>query len=215
MRDALRRAAQKRGTTILNGSALVARDGDSVTHVEVDGSPLTAGAVIIAGGAWSGALAAGLGLELPVYPQRGQILHLEIPDTETGRWPIILGFHSHYILTFPQHRVVAGATRESEAGFDVRATAAGVREALAEALRIAPGLADTTLHEVRVGLRPATPDGLPILGRAPGLRNAFLATGHGPSGLQLGPYSGAAVADLARGEQVDLAPFSPDRLAAG
>jgi len=94
-------------------------------------------------------------------------------------------------------------------------TAGGVHEALSEALRLAPGLAPATLREVRIGLRPASPDHLPILGAAPGLANVYLATGHGPSGLQLGAYSGTVVADLARGEAVDidLSPFALERFA--
>ena len=151
-------------------------------------------------------------MALPIYPQRGQILHLQGPEEASG-WPIIVGFHSHYILTFPEGRVVAGATREDHAGFDVRQTAGGVREALSEALRVAPGLVDTTLREVRIGLRPASPDGLPILGAVPDCENVYLATGHGASGLQLGPYSGALVANLALGKKplLDLAPFAVER----
>src|SRR5258708_5061303 len=94
----------------------------------------------------------------------------------------------------PPHGGGAGATRESAGGFDVRMTAGGVYEALGEALRVAPGLATATLKEVRVGLRPASPDGLPLLGRLPGYENVLVATGHGASGLQLGPYSGALMA---------------------
>lgn len=209
LRDALQRAAGKHGASIVRGNARVICSGDRLSYVDLDGTRLTPDAVIIAGGAWSGEL----DIDLPVFPQRGQILHLEMPDVATGGWPIVLGFHSHYLLTFPPSRVVAGATREDDAGYDVRVTAGGVHEALGEALRLAPGLAGATVHEVRVGLRPATPDRLPILGPAPGLTNVYLATGHGPSGLQLGPYSGAAVADLALGldSDAELAPFAPDR----
>jgi D-amino-acid dehydrogenase len=95
----------------------------------------------------------------------------------------------------------------------VRMTAGGIHETLSEALRVAPGLAGATLMEVRIGLRPASPDGLPLLGRVPGYANVLVATGHGPSGLQLGPYSGAVVAGLALGEPapLDLAPFAVAR----
>ena len=219
LRDALRRAAERRGGRIITGEARLAREGDRVAAVEVVGARLDTGAVVLAGGAWSATLGEALGFALPVFPQRGQIVHLELPETDASRWPIIQGFHSHYLLTFPQRRVVVGATRESEVGFDPRVTAAGLREVLSEALRVAPGLASATLREARVGLRPASPDGLPILGRAPGLENVYLATGHGPSGLQLGPHSGAVVADLALGRPapaaLDLAPFTPERFASG
>jgi D-amino-acid dehydrogenase len=126
---------------------------------------------------------------------------------------VITGTYSHYLLAFPENRVVAGATREHDSGYDYRMTAGGVQEALGEALRVAPGLATATLREVRIGLRPTSPDGLPIMGQLPGLDNAYIATGHGASGLTLGPYSGAAIADLATGKPVaiDLAPFAAAR----
>src|SRR5262249_11330604 len=163
-------------------------------------------------GAWSGALAASVGVELPVWHQRGQIAHLALPGQDTAAWPIVLGFHSYYLLAFPHDRIVAGATRE-RAGVDERVTAGGAKEVLDEALRVAPGLADATLVEIRVGFRPYMPDETPALGRAPGLENLLIATGHGGYGLQLGPYSGALVADMALGHDVplDLAPYDPGR----
>jgi D-amino-acid dehydrogenase len=214
MRDALRRAAQLRGARVVvtEHEARLSREGAHITRVDTDEQVFSTGAVVIAAGAWSGQFAETLGLRLPVYPQRGQIVHLQGAE-EASRWPIVVGFHSHYILTFPGGRIVAGATREHDAGFNVRETAGGVHEVLSEALRVAPGLADTVLQEVRIGLRPATPDGLPVLGRVPGLENVFVATGHGPSGLQLGPYSGALVASLVQGNkpELDLAPFAVER----
>jgi D-amino-acid dehydrogenase len=150
-------------------------------------------------------------VRIPVVPQRGQIAHLDLPDTDTGGWPIVRAFRDHYMVPWPG-RVVVGATRE-KVGFTPRTTLAGIMEVLAEAVRVAPGLGGASLAEVRVGLRPVSPDGLPILGRAPGIANLHLATGHGAVGLQLGPFSGKVIADaITRGDPgVDLAPFAPDR----
>jgi D-amino-acid dehydrogenase len=116
------------------------------------------------------------------------------------------------MVPWPDQRVVVGATRES-VGFEPRTTAAGIHEVLAEALRVAPGLANASIGEIRVGLRPSTPDSMPVLGRLPGARNVYLATGHGATGLQVGPYSGKLVADLALGQatEVDLDPFAISR----
>ncbi len=191
---------------------LVTDDG-FVSAVEVEGERCVAGAIAICGGAWSGSLAAQLGVRLAVAPQRGQIIHLELPGADTQSWPLLSAFRDHYMVPWPGGRVAVGATREDGAGFDPRTTVAGVREVLDEALRVAPGLADASLHEIRVGLRPCTPDLLPVLGTLRGYRNLWLATGHGPTGLTLGPYSGKLVARLARGEDVelDLSPFRPDR----
>jgi D-amino-acid dehydrogenase len=159
--------------------------------------------VVIAGGAWSSAFAAQLGVRLPIVPQRGQIIHLHLPDEETAAWPIITAFHGHYLVPWPDRRVVVGATRESGSGFSARTTAVGIHEVLGEALRVAPGLAGATIGEIRVGLRPATPDHLPLLGPVPTVRNTYIAAGHGATGLQLGPYSGKLLADLIGGRPAD------------
>jgi D-amino-acid dehydrogenase len=172
-----------------------------------------AGHVIIAGGAWTPALAGPLGVSIAVAPQRGQIIHLQVAEGATGDWPVVHAFHDHYIVSWAGGRVVAGATRETGSGFDPRITAAGVHEVLGEALRVAPGLASAGMLETRVGLRPLSADGLPVLGPIPGVAGAYVATGHGPSGLTLGPYSAALVVDLVRGRApaLDLTPFRADR----
>jgi D-amino-acid dehydrogenase len=185
----------------------------AVTGVVAAGQTYTAGHVAIAGGAWSRAFGTQLGVEIPVEPQRGQIIHLSLPSTETRTWPIISAFRGHYMVAWPDHRVVVGATRETGSGFATSTTAAGVQEVLSEALRVAPGLAQASIGEIRVGLRPVTTDTLPVLGPVPGIRNIWLATGHGPTGLTLGPYSGKIIADLMLGQPtpVDLTAFTVAR----
>jgi len=212
--EALLGVIRRLGARVVDGRAEIILEGDQAVGVEVDGRTITADAIIIAAGAWSGLLTESLGVHVPVRPQRGQIAHLRLPDTDTSHWPIVLGFHSHYLLTFPENRLVAGATREDKVGFDHRVTAAGMHEVLSEALVLAPGLAGATLVEVRVGFRPASPDELPFIGPVPGVAGAYVATGHGGYGLQVGPYTGEIVADLALGEtvSVDLRPFAVDRL---
>jgi D-amino-acid dehydrogenase len=109
-------------------------------------------------------------------------------------------------------RVAVGATVE-DAGFDASVTAGGLAEILREALRVMPGLASASLHEVRVGLRPWSADDLPIIGALPGAEHVLVCTGHGANGLLLGPLSGKLAADAALGNApaIDLAPFSPAR----
>jgi D-amino-acid dehydrogenase len=219
LRDALRRAAERRGARIVRGGAIPEVAGGRATGVRVEGrngateERIAADALIVAGGAWSREVGEALGVPLPVAPQRGQILHLAVPDAQTTAWPIVESFHSHYLLAFGPDRVVAGATRETGSGFETRLTAGGTHEVLSRALRVAPGLAGATIAEWRIGLRPASPDGLPILGPAPGRDNVFVATGFGPSGLQLGPWSGALAAESALGgtAPLDLTPFGAGR----
>jgi D-amino-acid dehydrogenase len=212
--QALRRAALARGLTIERaGVDRLLIEGGAAVGVVASGMVYPAGVVAIAGGAWSPHFAEQLGVRIPVTPQRGQIIHLALAGADTGAWPIITAFHGHYIVAWPGGRLAVGATRETGPGFQPHTSAAGVHEVLGEALRVAPGLGQAELREIRVGLRPASADGLPVLGAVPAIRGAFLATGHGPTGLQLGPYSGKLVADLMLGQAIetDIAAFDVTR----
>jgi D-amino-acid dehydrogenase len=216
--EALRRAGRAHGLDVRRAEAerLIVEDGD-LAGVETEEGTVETEAAVVAGGAWSPAFADQLGVEVPVEPQRGHIAHLDVgtsgSDPTTAEWPIVSAFREHYIVPWPDGRVAAGATRETGSGFAPRTTAGGVREVLDEALRVAPGLDDAELAEVRVGLRPVSADRLPILGEVPGVEGAFAATGHGATGLQLGPYSGKLVAEMVRGEdpETDLSAFAVGR----
>jgi D-amino-acid dehydrogenase len=211
---ALVKAAQSQGLHVETARVeqLIIENG-RVTGVRVQSRDVHAAKVIIAGGAWSAGFSEQLGCTIPVEPQRGQIIHLRMEGANTGDWPVVGAFHSHYIVCWPDGRVVAGATRETGSGFVPQSTAAGVREVLSEALRVAPGLGEATIGEVRVGLRPRTVDNLPVLGGVPGVEGVFLTTGHGATGLHLGPYSGRLAAEWAVGNEseTDISAFSVTR----
>jgi glycine oxidase len=108
-----------------------------------------------------------------------------------------------------------GATVE-EAGFDERATVAGVRGLLAAVCELLPQAARAAFLGVRVGLRPGTPDGLPIVGTPDGLPGLVYATGHYRNGVLLTPLTAALVADLVLDGRRDpaLDALSPERFAA-
>src|SRR3954447_18191213 len=217
-REAAVVAAQAAGAVRRVGRAELAGDGVRVHGVRVHGELLAADAVVLAAGAWSAELLAPLGVTVAVGPMRGQIVHLQLPVDSDG-WPTVMTlgeeYGHHYLLAFPGGRVVVGATREADAGFDHRVTAAGQRQVLDAALTLAPGLADATVLETRVGFRPVTPDGFPLLGAVPGVDGLVVATGLGANGLTYGPLMGVLAAGLALGEEppFDLTPFRPDRQA--
>ncbi|MBV8588086.1 MAG: FAD-binding oxidoreductase [Verrucomicrobia bacterium] len=214
IRLALLNAACARGAKLLSGNAGLERSGQTVTGIRIDGEPISANAIVIAAGAWSVDLCRSVGLKLGLKPQRGQILHLKVAETNTGTFPVIVPvLNDYYLLAFRDSRIVMGATRESGSGFDARITAGGVAEVLRECLEIAPGLSGATLTEIRVGLRPLSKDGLPLLGRPRGLDGLVIATGLGRYGLTLGPYVGLLAAKLAVGQSpdLDLSPFAPER----
>lgn len=214
VREALMRHALRLGAHRVPGPAQLRASGARVDGAIVAGEALGADAVVVAAGAWSADILRVTGVGIGVEPQRGQILHLALPGARTAHLPAVqplLG--EHYLLPFPDSRVVAGATRETGAGFDPRPTAAGIATVLAQALELAPGLGDATLREVRVGLRPSSLDGMPVLGALPGHANVLVATGMGASGLTLGPYCGMLVADMVLGRATDpvWAAFAPGR----
>ena len=211
---ALARAASSLGAAIRVGRAeLMCRSGRA-TGVSLDGEVIEGDAVVAATGAWTTAFLEPAGVTVAVTPQRGQITHIGMEPADTSRWPVVLpGGTGHYLLAFDDSRVVAGATRESGAGFDCRVTPGGLSEVLREALAVAPGLAGGTYLETRVGFRPVGPDERPLLGQVAGVDGLVVATGLGHSGLTMGPRTGAIAARIALSEPpgVDLAPFNPLR----
>jgi D-amino-acid dehydrogenase len=213
MRRALLGGARHFGAEVRFGDATLMVEGNRVTGVLLDGEQVSTDGVVLATGAWTNALLAPLGVAVAVAPQRGQILHVTMPNQDTSRWPIIGGTGEQYMLTFGPNRVVSGATRETGSGFDVRRTVGGFKTIFDHALSVAPGLAEGTVEEIRVGLRPLSADGLPFLGAVPGYDGLVLATGHGASGLMLGPWSGLAAAHLVLGQPVavDLRSVAVDR----
>ena len=210
---ALQEAGERAGLTLREADVTSIRVGSGrVRGVVVDGERVDCDAVVVAGGAWSPEFAGDLGYEVPVEPMRGQILHLET-DYDTGAWPIVTGTRSLYTVPWEAGRVAVGATYEEGSGYVPHSTVEGVHEVLSDTLDVLPGLADAAIGEIRVGLRPGSVDGLPVCGPVPGVEGAYLATGHGPTGLQMGPYSGRQVARLVRGEppETEMEAFSPVR----
>ncbi len=205
VRDALLRAAEQHGARRMRGTAVLEPPG-----VTVDGKHLLADAVVVAAGAWTAEVCAPLGIRLPIGPQRGQIVHVGLPAAFTDTWPVILPPEDPYLLGFPGGRIVFGATREN-VGFDYRTTVGGVGAMLAAATQIAPGLAEATLLETRIGFRPVTADGCPLLGTV--TDDVIVAAGNGPEGLTAGPWMGHLAAALALGQEpaIDITPFDPAR----
>ncbi|WP_078380475.1 NAD(P)/FAD-dependent oxidoreductase [Sutcliffiella halmapala] len=204
LRTALINAAKKHGATFLEGEASLILKESKVTGIFVGDRLIHADKVVITGGAWAQQILEPLGVHFSVTPQKAQIVHLELPDTETSHWPVVMPPNNQYILTFEDGRVVVGATHEDNVGFDYRVTAEGVNGILSKAVEVAPGLASSTLLETRVGFRPFTPGFLPIIGPLPNIEGIYIANGLGASGLTSGPYLGRELANLALGEATEL-----------
>jgi glycine/D-amino acid oxidase-like deaminating enzyme len=163
----------------------VVAEGDRVVGVEAGGDFYPSPNVVLAAGAWSKPLAATCGVNLPVDPARGQMLATVPLPPLTRR--VIRGPE----VGLRQNRageVVIGSTVEVD-----RETIQGLYE---KAVGMVPKLGGAAIGRTWAGLRPMTPDLLPIVGPAPGIRGLWLATGHSRTGMSYGPGTGLAMAEL-------------------
>lgn len=165
----------------------------------------TDGPVVVAAGAWSAGLLAPLGAPLPVAPIKGQMLLFEAAP---GLIRHVVLQTDRYAVPRRDGRVLFGSTVE-QTGFDT-ATDAATREQLqADAVRLIPALAKARLAAHWAGLRPGSPEGIPVVGRHPALRNLWVNAGHFRNGVLLAPATAELLVDrlLGRVPALDPAPY--------
>lgn len=203
------------GVELVDGTVeRVKIDGAAATGVELrSGATVAAGRIVLATGAWTGRLD-GLPRRVHVRPVRGQMLRFAGTTVELSR--IVSGHGGRYLVPRPDGSVVAGSTME-DAGFEPRVTEAGRRSIRAAAEELVPALTEADVIEAWAGLRPVTPDGLPILGPDPEVAGLFYATGYGRNGILVAPAAAELVADLVTGRkaEIDWRPFAPERFETG
>lgn len=207
--------AERAGVVLRTGSevARVLVGGEHVTGVELgSGERVAAENVVIAAGAWSGAID-GLppAAHVPVRPVKGQILRLRDPSGP-GLLERVLRFDGGYVVPRADGRYMLGATQE-ERGFDTSLTGLGVHELLRDAQELVPGLLELELEEALAGLRPGTPDNAPVLGPSAVLGGLSWATGHHRNGVLLAPVTGDMLAAQLTGEESPQQAFAPGRFA--
>lgn len=202
--EALRAALERGGAEMRFGAEVAGLvfESDRAAGVRLaDGAELRAGAVVAATGSWSGGAGSWLPEEVrpPVRPVKGEVIELGSRRAERLCERIVAS-ERVYVVPRADGRVILGATME-EAGFDEAVTAGGVLELLREAYRLLPEVAETEVVEVAAGLRPGSPDNVPIVGRSE-VEGLVLATGHHRNGILLAPLTGEAVADVLEGGEV-------------
>jgi len=235
-------AARVRGATLVTGTEVLSllRRGDRIAGVTTRTGDLEAETVILAGGAWSGPLAATAKLRVPVTPRQGMVVVTEPApfrlrnvlkpiksDTDMWRfsqpWPPDAPGRPGYDPNLPPGKgmgmaqtvagnLVIGSTSRF-VGLDRAPTLAGIRYVLESANRIAPAIGQLRMLRTWAGFRPYTPDGLPLLGPAPGVNGLVLATGHDGSGIGMSPVSARLVAAAVTKADppLPLEPFDPRR----
>jgi len=208
---ALRTACERADVRFVERAAkVVLDDGTRVSGVRTDGPDIDADAVLVCAGAHSADLHPALdGL---VRPVKGEILRLVHragalpPPSRTVR--ALVDGRPIYAVPRDGGGLVIGAT-QAETGFDTDVTVGGVRDLLRDAERVLPGIAEYALVESAAGLRPGSPDNLPLIG-ALGPEGLFAATGHGRNGMLLAPVTADAVLALLHGDPVPEAARTAD-----
>jgi glycine oxidase len=210
--EALRTAFLRAGGVLRDQTAVrrIVVDRDIVTGVDVGQQIIPAETVVLAAGAWSGQIA-GLvpTLQTLVHPVKGQMLAVGMSSQMPLLTHIITGLV--YLIPRLDGRLVIGATVE-ETGFSADVTAGGVYRLLADAHDLLPAIETLPIVETWAGLRPATPDGLPLLGRT-GVDGLIMATGHYRHGILLAPITAQTISQIIlTGSDLELMkPFSPER----
>lgn len=209
--DALEWAALRHGAEVETGRHVrsIARRGTTIEVIADDGVVWTAPYVVLAAGSWAGEIEPLEAAATVVRPVRGQLLRLAWKGPPLSH---VLWGRDCYLVPWQDGTLLVGATVE-DAGFDARTTVAGVRDLLTAACEMLPAAGDATFLEARAGLRPATPDGLPIIGRSARTEGLVYATGHYRNGILLAPLTASVVADLILDGRSDpsLALTTPDR----
>ena len=205
---ALSLAAQRLGTRIVEHSPVVdveIRSG-RVAALLTPEDRIQGESFVLATGAWSGLLGDRVGVNLPVYSSKGEIVLLESLPGKLGQ---IVNNNGHYLVPRSDGKLLVGATEEA-VGFDKTSTVHGVLELLEWAFHVAPGLSDATFVTSWAGLRPAARRGGPYLGRLEDFENLYVATAHNSNGMLLSPASGLLMSQLLtnRPTSLSLEPFA-------
>jgi glycine oxidase len=201
-------AAKRRGVDFSSGDEVTAVDASNggINRVTTKKTSFRAPKVVNCAGAWSGQIGPHA---FPTRPVKGQMLCLIMQPRNLLKH--VIRAPEVYLIPRSDGRLLVGATVE-EAGFDKRTVPATIKRLHQAALALVPKLADARILEDWAGLRPGTPDALPILGptATPGY---YVATGHFRDGILLAPITAQVMADVITGTgcPYDLTPFSPAR----
>jgi glycine oxidase len=204
-------AARHRGIDFSSGDHVLAVEvGDGKTSgVRTNKTRFAAGIVVNCAGAWAGQIEPH---SFSTRPVKGQMLCVVMPEKEMVRH--VVRTPDVYLIPRSDGRMLIGATAE-EAGFDKRTVPETIQELRQAALDLVPKLAEARILEAWAGLRPGTPDRLPIMGPTP-TPGYFVATGHFRDGILLAPITAKIMAQVITGQrsQIDISKFSASRFAA-
>ncbi len=203
-------AARRQGAEVRVGVEAIRLEisGDRVTGVHTQAGRIAASQVVVAAGAWSGAVLAPVGVALPVRPGRGQMLVTESLPVLTAR---VLRTPVIGVRQDVRGHMIIGSTVE-DVGYDRGVTLPVLAQFSRLAIALLPALKDARIIRTWAGLRPMTPDSVAIIDTAPGVQGLFLATGHSRTGVTYAAVSAWLLAQLITEGKTEL-PLEPFRLA--
>lgn len=208
--QALVRTLENRGVEISTGAEVTGLEisADRVSAVNTSCESVYADNFVIAAGAWTGRLMQGSGLHLPIVPVRGQMILFRGPPGLVSR---ITLSENRYVIPRRDGRVLVGSTLE-HTGFEKQTTETARSELLQAAIRIIPALESIDIEHHWAGLRPGSPEGIPVIGPHPGFGNLYINAGHFRNGVVLGPASVRVLADslLERAPALPAEPYLPE-----
>jgi len=183
-------------------------EADRVKAVCTPEAEICADYFIVASGAWTAGLLESTGLTLPIEPVRGQMILFKGPPGLVSRIALYKG---RYVIPRRDGHVLVGSTLEY-AGFEKQTTQQGLQELKQSAFELIPDLAAHTLVQHWAGLRPGSPDGIPVTGPHPEIVNLFINAGHFRNGVVLGPATARLLTDqlLERSPDLDPQPYLPE-----
>lgn len=210
----LAQEAEKRGARIRTRVGVIGfeAEGRRITRVHTTEGERSPAQVVLAGGAWSPVIARDLQLRLPIQAAKGYSLTIKRP-VRSPAVPLLLG--EAWVAVTPLGEALRFAGTLELAGLDYTINRRRLEAVRRGAQAYLPAVETAEVMETWRGLRPCTPDGLPIIGRAARYENLLLATGHAMLGVSLGPVTGQLIAQLACGERpaLDLTPLRAERFA--
>ncbi|MCF8239149.1 MAG: FAD-dependent oxidoreductase [Saprospiraceae bacterium] len=210
----LQAALIRSGVRILPNTRVISMDQrkEQIVSLQTNHGELEADEVVLSGGAWSGEIAASLGMRLPVQGAKGYSFTLDNPPV-LPQHPFILADHKVAVTPIGQQLRFAGTLELS--GTDLSINPVRVERILEVVRECLPAFRDVDFSGIQpwAGLRPCSPDGLPYIGRWPSITNLTMATGHAMLGMTLGAGTGKLVAELLsdRPLSVPVSLFRPDR----
>jgi glycine oxidase len=207
--QAFARAAEALGAQVCRGLAFTGflGRGPRLEGAHTSNGPMRADAIVLAAGPWTELLARRVHAGVPTPPMRGQMIAYRSTAVRHAVWG-----EEGYLVPKPRGFIFAGATVE-DAGFRKHTTGRGLAGMRRAAVSMAPALRYAEEASTWAGLRPGSPDGLPVLGRLSGRENVYVAAGHFRNGILLAPVTGRLMTQLicdGRAE-MDLRPFRPER----